>query len=155
MSSFRRFVTRRTMTERKAKVLSEKDKGQSMSDAAFYRDVMREAFPVPRRHMTVKEAVNAAVRFIAPKVRKEFGHRRARSIWEGTARRIDAEEAAALHRAQIEEDRREYRELKDRLASLEASFAVADEAFFGPQMDAYRCASSPLGRVDRPRIGED
>ena len=123
-----------------------------MSDTVFYQGVLRETFPTAR-HGSVKAALNAAHRFIAPRVSKHFTHRRARSIWEGTARRIDAEEADALKRAQIEEARREYRELTQRLASLEAALAVADEAFFGPQMDAYRGAAAPMGRMDRPGTG--
>ena len=80
--------------------------------------------------------------------------RRIRSIWEGTARRIDGEEKDALRLAQIEEARNEYQALRSRLASLEATLAVADEAFFGPQMDAYREMASGMGGSGRPRDGE-
>lgn len=146
-----RFVMVRTMKQRTDKVLSSKDKDVGMSDTAFYSGVMREAYPVPCRYGSVKAAINEAVKFIGPKVTKPFTHRRARSIWEGTARRIDAEEASALHQAEIEETRREYRELQGRLASLETSLALADEAFFGPSLAAYRALADGLGHMDRAR----
>lgn len=130
-------------------MLGKHDKGLGMSDTAFHRDLMRETFP-PARYGSAKAAIYAAYRFISPKVTKEFTHRRARSIWEGTARRIDAEEAAALRRAQIEEARREHQELKDRLARLDAALAAVDPDFFGPEMEARRGASGPVGRVDLP-----
>lgn len=141
----------RTMHEEQAKVLSLKDKETGMSDTTYYSAVMREAYPVPRRYSSVKAALNEAVRFISPRVKKDFTHRRARSIWEGTARRIDAEEAAALGQAQIEEARREYRELQTRLAKLEISLAVADEAISGKTLVPHRATARVLGRVDRSR----
>lgn len=128
-------------------MLSDRDKVKGMSDTAYYQEALRDAFP-KWRYGGAKASIYAAYRYISPKVTKDFSERRARSIWEGAARRIDAEEAEAIKRAQIEEARREYHEIKGRLASLEAALAVADEAFFGPQMDAYRSASSPLGKVD-------
>lgn len=130
---------------------SEYDKDLGMSDTLAYRDTLREAFPVSR-HGAAKASIYAAFRYISPKVRKQFTERRARSIWEGTAARIDAEEARVIEQAKIEETRREYQELRARLARMETALAVADEAFFGPQMDAYRSASAPMGRVDRTGI---
>lgn len=129
-------------------MLSEHDRDAGMSDTAYYSGALREAFPRDR-HGAAKSAIYAAYRYIAPKVRKQFTERRARSIWEGTAARIDAEEARVIEQAKIEEARREYQELRTRLARMEASLAVVDEAFFGPQMDAYRSASASLGRLDR------
>lgn len=130
-------------------MLSLNDKDKSVSDTVYHSGVIREAFP-RERYGAAKTAIYAAYRYIAPKVTKRFTERRARAIWEGTARRIDAEEAAVLKRAQIEEARREYSQLQSRLRSLEASLAVADEAFFGPQMDAYRSLADGMGRLDRP-----
>jgi hypothetical protein len=138
-----------TMSQRTDAMLSKQDKGLGMSDTTYFQGMARETWP-RERFGSVKASLNAMHRFISPRVRKEFTHRRARSIWEGTAKRIDAEEAAAFREAQIEETRREYRELQIRLASLEASLAVADAEFHGPQMDAYRGASNPVGRMDRP-----
>lgn len=122
-----------------------------MSDTAYYSGVMRGAYPVPRRYSTVKAALNEAVRFIAPKVSKEFSHRRARAIWEGKARRIDAEEADALRLAEIEESRREQRELRQRLARLDAALAVADEDFHSETRAAMQQQMGGLRGVDLPR----
>lgn len=139
-----------TMQQEGRELVSQKDKDAGMSDTAFYSGMMRDAFPRDR-YGNAKAAIYAAYRYISPKVSKEFTERRARAIWEGAAKRIDAEEADALRQAQIEESKREYKELQDRLASLEASLAVADASFHGPQMDAYRSASSPMGKLDRSR----
>lgn len=129
-------------------MLSKQDKGLGMSDTTYFQGMARETWP-RERFGSVKASLNAMHRFISPRVRKEFTHRRARSIWEGAAKRIDAEEAAAFREAQIEEARREYRELQDRIARLAAALAVADEEFHGPQMDAHRSASSPVGGIHR------
>jgi len=139
------------LTEGMDKVSSRKDKDYSMSDTAYYSGIMREAYPVPRRYSTVKGALNEAVRFIAPKVSKDFSHRRARAIWEGRARRIDAEEAAALRLAEIEEGRREQRELRQRLARLDAALAVADEAFHCETRTAMQSQMGGLRGMDRTR----
>ena len=127
-----------------------------MSDTAYYSGIMKESYPVPRRYSTVKGALNEAVRFIAPKVSKDFSHRRARAIWEGRARRIDAEEAAALRLAEIEEGRREQRELRQRLARLDAALAVADEAFHCEARAALQSQMGGLRSLDctRDRGGE-
>ncbi len=137
----------------KATNASECDKGKSkMDDVAQTNSLFQEAFPL-RRYGSVKEMINASVRYISPRVHKEFTHRRARSIWEQTARRIDGEEKDAIRQAIIEEDRREQQELRARLAALDARLAVVDEAFHGEQMEAYRQYSSRLGRVHND--GED
>lgn len=109
-------------------MLSDNDKDSSMSDTSYHMNLMREAFP-RHRYGGAKAAIYAAYRYMAPKVRKPFSERRARSIWEGTARRIDAEEAQALQSAAIVEARREQAELKDRLARLDAALAAIDEGF--------------------------
>ena len=133
-------------------MLSQQDKSRSMSDTVFYQGMARETFP-PARFGSVKASLNALHRFVAPKVTKEFTHRRARSIWEGTAKRIDAEEAAALRKAQIEEARREHRELTQRLASLDAALARVDQDFYGPHIDAHREAQRGGSRLDSARVG--
>lgn len=129
---------------------SDKDKDLSMSDTLHYSGIMREAYPVPRRYSTVKGALNEAVRFIAPRVSKDFSHRRARAIWEGQARRIDAEEAAALRLAEIEEARREQIELRERLARLDTALAVADAEFHSEARSALQSQMGGPRRVDRP-----
>lgn len=122
----------------KATEASESDKGKSkMDDVAQTNILFQQAFPL-RRYGSVKEMINASVRFIAPRVHKEFTHRRARSIWEGTARRIDGEEKDAFRQAVIEEDRREQRELRARLAALDARLSTVDPEFHGPALAAHR-----------------
>lgn len=116
-------------------MLSESDKDSGMSDTAFYREEMRLAFPA-NRYGGAKSAIYAAYRFIKPKVRKDFTERRARAIWEGAARRIDAEEAEAIRLAKIEEMRRERNEIRGRLARLETALAGMDTASVGSSVDA-------------------
>ena len=129
--------------------LSDKDK--SVSDTAYHSGLIREAFP-KERHGGAKASIYAAYRYIAPKVAKQFTERRARAIWEGTARRIDAEESAVIRRAQIEEARREQQELRERLVRLDAALAVADEEFHGEtraflreQMGSFRGVADRTG----------
>lgn len=139
-----------TMTEDEDEMLGQSDKDKSVSDTVFHSELMREAFP-RHRYGGAKAAIYAAYRYIAPKVTKEFTERRARSIWEGTARRIDAEESAVLKKAQIEEARREQRELKERLARLDTTLAVVDEAFHCQARAALQSQMGGLRRVDLPR----
>jgi hypothetical protein len=139
-----------TMHRRRDKVLSKSDKSASMSDTAYHMNLMREAFP-RQRHGGAKAAIYAAFRYVAPKVQKPFTERRARSIWEGTARRIDAEESTVLRRAALEEARREQAELRDRLSRLDTALAAVDPDFHGLQMEAYREAASGLGRGNSTR----
>jgi predicted ribosome quality control (RQC) complex YloA/Tae2 family protein len=114
------------------KVLSKRDKDQSnraklMSDVFYAQNLFREAFP-ERRYGSVKAALYEAHRFLSRKVAKEFTYRRARSIHEGTARRIDAEEMEALKLALIEESKREQQNLRARLASLDEAIAAYEAA---------------------------
>lgn len=137
----------------KATSSSECDKGKSkMNDVADTNFMFQQAFPL-RRYGSVKAMINASVRFIAPRVHKEFTYRRARSIWEGTARRIDGEEKDAIRQAIAIEDRREQQELRTRLAALDARLSSADEAFHSPTLEAIRSQASGLGRVHHD--GED
>lgn len=98
-------------------------KGKRMTDVFYAQSIFREAFPT-RRYGSVKAALYEARRTISRHVRKEFTDRRARSIWEGTARRIDAEEMEALKSALIEENAREAVELRARLAALDEVLAL-------------------------------
>lgn len=129
-------------------MLGQSDKDTSVSDTAFHSDLIKEAFP-RTRYGGAKPAIYAAYRYIAPKVTKAFTERRARSIWEGTARRIDAEEAAALRRAQIEEAKREQAELRARLLRLDAALAVADAEFHRETRAAMRAQMGVAGGMDR------
>jgi hypothetical protein len=117
-----------------------KNEGNTMStDVLEARDLLRGAFPLGR-YGKLDNVFFEACKFINRFVQKEFTQRRARSIWEGTARRIDAEEMDALRRAAIEESKREQRELRARLAALDAELARIDEAL----------ASAPVAADRRP-----
>ena len=105
---------------------------------------MRDAFPKDR-HGSVYAAQYAAFDYLRRAVSKNMTFRRARSIWEGAAKRIDAEEAEALKRAKIEEARREYIELRARLARLEEAIAVADAAASGPSLASSGPTTGALG----------
>lgn len=130
-------------------MLSERDKSKSMSDTTYYSEMFRGAFP-KQRHGGAKAAIYAGFRFIAPRVTKTFTERRARAIWEGTARRINAEEAAAMRLAEIEEAKREQQELRARLAWLDEALAVADEEFHGETRKAMQSQMGRLRGMDLP-----
>ena len=131
------------------KVLSDKDKNVPISDTAFVHDTLREIYSI-ERFGSVKAAQNEAYAFLRKRVTKHFTMRRVRSLFEGTARRIDGEEKDAIRMAQIEEAKREQHELRGRLAKLDAALAGLNADFPGPQMAAHREAAFGLGRVDRP-----
>lgn len=107
-------------------MLSKKDKGMRISDTISAQNMMQQAFPT-RRTGSVKASVYEAYKLIRPMLVKEFTPRRARSIWEGTARRIDGEEIDALREAIKLEARREHEEISKRLAELDAAFALFDK----------------------------
>lgn len=128
-------------------MLSKHDKRSSMSDTILAQELMRDAFPT-RKYGSVKAAVYEAYRFMRPKVLKEFTLRRARSIWEGAARRIDSEETAALSQAIIEEARREQQELRNRLERLDIALATADPSLPSQTLAAIRYQASKGRGVD-------
>lgn len=117
---------------------------KAMSDVAYAQGLFREAFP-ERRYGSVKSLLLEAQRFISRHVQKDFTHRRARSIWEGSARRIDSEEMDALRVAVLEESKREQRELRARLAALDAKLADADAHLARTSLAADRRQASRLG----------
>ncbi|MEZ2220740.1 hypothetical protein [Rhizobium sp. RCC_161_2] len=94
-----------------------------MSSIVEARVLMQDAWPT-HRFGKLDNIFYHAVRFISPRVEKEFTPRRARSIWEGTARRIDSDEMDALRAAIIEEAHREQQELRARLAALDKKVAA-------------------------------
>lgn len=106
------------------------NKAKVMTDAFYAQNILKEAFP-EQRYGSVKGAIYAAYRFISPKVTKDITERRIRSIRDGTARRIDAEEMEALKAALIEEARREQTELRSRLAALDKKVAAFDARVAG------------------------
>lgn len=123
------------MQSMNSKNVSKKDK--AMNDVVYAQALFIEAFP-ERRFGSVKAMLNEATRFLSRKVTKEFTHRRARSIWEATARRIDSEEMDALRIAVLEESKREQQELRARLASLDAMLSNIDPTFHGETLAAIR-----------------
>lgn len=117
-----------------------------MTDTVSAQSLFNEAFPVGR-YGSVKAALYAGYRFLAPRLQKDFTLRRARAIREGQAKRIDAEEMAALKVAQIEEARNEQRELKARLARLDAALALLDEATISGSLAAQSQRVRGMGRA--------
>ncbi|WP_338076702.1 hypothetical protein [Brucella ciceri] len=108
-------------------MLSKKDKFMRTCDTIEARNIIHEAFPT-RRTGSVKASIYEAYRVLSPMLIKDFTPRRVRSIWEGTARRIDGEELDALRKAKIKEAQREREEIRERLATLDAALAVLDQA---------------------------
>lgn len=108
-----------------------------MSAVFEARDTFRAAWPL-RRYGKLDNVFYQAVRFISPRVQKEFTIRRARSIYEGTARRIDSEEMDALRVALIEESRVEQAELRARLAALDKKIAAFEAAEAGAALAERR-----------------
>lgn len=131
-------------------MLSKRDKRLSMSDTAFAREAIREAFS-PIKYGSVKAAQGAAYDFMRPLVVKNFRPRRVRQLWEGKATRVDGEEKDALRRAKIEETKREYRELKHRLAVLESTLARIDQKDACDPLDTGCGTADGLGRTHLPK----
>ena len=110
-----------------------RNKVRKMSDVFQAQALLRTAFP-PQRYGKLDNVFYEATRFVNKHVHKHFTLRRARSIWEGTARRIDSEEMDALRLAKIEETRREQRDLRARLAALDEMLASVDAALACPPL---------------------
>lgn len=104
---------------------SASSKSGSMNATVAARNIIREAWPI-NRHGKVANIIHHVVRFVGPRVRKPFTTRRALAIWHGEARRIDSEEMDALREALIEEQKREAKELRARLAALDEILAGQD-----------------------------
>jgi hypothetical protein len=129
--------------------LSNNDKAKpnrkkGMSDVCLAQGLLKDAFP-SRRYGKVESAFYEAHKFISRRVHKQFTLRRVRSIWEGTARRIDSEEMEALKAALIEEHLREQRELRARLASLDEKIAAIDARNSGEALAESGRRSDRLG----------
>lgn len=98
-----------------------------MNDGTLAQGMIREAFPRDL-YGGYKGAVYAAYRFISTRVKKRFTERRAAAIWNGEARRIDMEEAAALEEALVKEAINETTRLRARLAALDEKIAAFNAA---------------------------
>lgn len=130
-------------------MLSNRDKKSSnrdktMSDVFYAQNLFREAFP-ESRYGSVKAALYAAHRTLSRKLAKEFTYRRARTIHEGKARRIDAEEMEALKAAINEEARREQIELRARLAALDEKIASFSQRTASEALAKNRRHSDHMG----------
>ncbi|MGO8242970.1 hypothetical protein [Rhizobium johnstonii] len=135
------------------KDLSKRDKRSPnrvkvMSDVFYAKNLFEEAFPF-RRYGSVKAMTRAAHLFISQRVTKDFTFRRARSIWEGKARRIDGEEIDALREAVYEETRREQQEVRARLATLDEMLASIDADQAGQALATRRPQVRRPSRMDR------
>lgn len=124
--------------------MSEKvSENSEMSDCAAASNLMQELAPKG----TAKERIGV----VATKLRWPWS--RAKAIWYGEARRIDAGEMdalrAAIRKRQIEEERREFAELRARIARLETALAVAHPSLDRDEVDAVlKTIRGPRG-VDR------
>ncbi|WP_234908356.1 hypothetical protein [Rhizobium rhizogenes] len=125
----------------------EADRKKVMSPTLTAKILMRDAWPL-RRYSKLDNVFYEAVRFISPRVTKSFTARRARSIWEGTARRIDSDEMDALRAALIEESKIEARELRAHLASLDQKIASFEAAAHRQAMARQGQEMGRSGRMD-------
>ena len=109
--------------------MSKKDRKMSVCDTAEAKQLMRDAFP-ERRHGSVKAAHNAAYEFLEPFAKlagRELKFRRIRQLWEGKAAVVKGWEKDALRRAKLDEERREQKELRERLRQLDSVLATLDQ----------------------------
>lgn len=119
-----------------------------MSDVALAATLAHEIAPAGR---TVGQQIAAVARKLG------WSRSRTISIWYGEARRIDAREMDQLRAARdarrLQEASHEYRELRARIARLEAALAITDEAFHRPHVDALQQSMGGLRVLDRPGTG--
>jgi hypothetical protein len=112
-----------------------------MSDGAAAAALMRELAPAG----SAKERIGAAARAL------RWRWVRAKAVWYGEARRIDAAEMdalrAAVRRRELQEDRREFTELRARIARLEAAIAVAHPTLDREALDEVQRAACGPGRM--------
>lgn len=90
----------------------------AMSDVTLASELIREAYP-SARYGNAKAAIWAAYRGL-----KLRSIRRARALYNGEAKRVDAHEMDALRRAAIEELARERNRALEKIRSLEAMASV-------------------------------
>lgn len=116
-----------------------------MSDVAYAADLIRQI--EPRRNMSVKEWIVVTAR------RLGWSYSRAKAVWYGDARRIDAREMDALRAAVRARETRslahDYRSQVDRIARLKAALAVVDEEFHREQILGMERSLGGRGDVDR------
>lgn len=124
--------------------MSEKASEKSeMTDCTVASNLMRELAPAG--------TAKARIGVVATKLRWPWS--RAKAIWYGEARRIDAGEMdalrAAIRKRQIEEGRREFAELRAQIARLETAIIVANPTMDRDTLDAVLKTIRGPGGVDR------
>ena len=124
-----------------------RNKDKDMSDVLYAGGLLREGFP-RSRYGKVESIFYEACKFINKRVNKKVTIRRVRSIWEGTAKRIDSEEMDALREAVFEESKREQKELRARLAALDEMLANVSANAAGKALARQSNRKGRLGRVD-------
>lgn len=112
----------------RSEILSERSEMSSVAEASTL--IRRAAEPRP-----VGDSVKAAIRRAARRIGLSFT--RAKDIWYGDARRIDAHEMDAL------------RNLAARYARIAETLRHQDEDFYGTQADALEYFANRIGVVDR------
>lgn len=128
------------MLERSPKNLDRSPKGHEpkelterrsqMYDVATAQNLMQEAFS--KNGEPIKSSIWNAYRKL--KLRSE---RRARAIWHGEVKRIDAHEMEALERAALERAQDEYIKAKYRIETLKAALRQTDKDFYFNQIDEF------------------
>lgn len=105
---------------------NDKSRDEAMSDTEYAQDLIKDAFP-RWRFGKVDACIFEATEYVSKRVKKRVTPRRMRSIWEGTARRIDAEERDALEQAKLEGLRYAQTRLRTRLAEIDEALAAFDQ----------------------------
>ena len=134
--------------------MSEKSSKHAENERVVFMNCTAEASHLLRRAAEPRPADDSIKAAIVRAARRAgIGYERAKSIWYGEARRIDAHEmdrlraVAAERQAKREEAaRNEWNELADRIAAIEARLASIDEDFYRPARAALRASmGAPVG----------
>lgn len=115
---------------KKSEFRSERLEMSSVAEASVL--IRKAAEPRP-----IGDSVKSAIRRAAHRLGLSFT--RAKTIWYGEARRIDAHEMDAL------------RGLAERYANIAATLRHQDEDFYRTQADALEYFADRLGNLDRSR----
>lgn len=127
-------------------MFNKSSENSELCDVAQASALIREVAPI--EGATVGERILYVARKLG------WRHSRAREIWYEQARRIDAKEMDQLREARktrkLQEATNEYRELRARIARIEAALLASDENFHRPQIDALQQSIGRFSGVDRP-----
>ena len=117
-----------------------------MSDVSQASSLVREVIPASGG-ATILERINRTSRKLG------WPFSRTRDVWYEQARRIDATEMdqlrAATEARRIAEASNEYKDLRARIARIEAALMAQDEAFHRPTIDALEQSLGGPGGMDR------